>query len=132
MLKEFQNSALMKEILPCLLVKIFHSKKLWMLCNYRIVVSQNYQSTIKICEIIIYEVPSISFPTFFVWTLLLIVHTWNSSPLLSNLLRLQCTYCTVPTTSRRLHRSPLVWAYQWPSSLPLSSPQLSHNGSLWA
>ena len=33
---------------------------------------------------------------FFVWALLLIVHTWNSSPLRSNLLRLQCT-CTVPT-----------------------------------
>ena len=28
---------------------------------------------------------------FFVWAVLLIVHTWNSSPLRSNLLRLQCT-----------------------------------------
>ena len=28
--------------------------------------------------------------------------------------------------------SPLVWACQWPSSQPLSSPQLSHNDSLWA
>ena len=28
------------------------------------------------------------------WALLLIVHTWNSSPLQSNLLRLQCTCCT--------------------------------------
>ena len=27
--------------------------------------------------------------------------------------------------------SPLVWACQWPSSQPLSSPQLSHNDSLW-
>ena len=25
-----------------------------------------------------------------------------------------------------------MWAYQWPSSQPLSSPQLSHNDSLWA
>ena len=72
------------------------------------------------------------FPDFFVWALLLIVHTWNSSPLRSNLLRLQCTCCTVPTTSGRSHRSPLVWACQWPSSQPLSSPQLSHNDSLWA
>ena len=39
-------------------------------------------------------------------------------------------YC--PTTSGRLHGSPLVWACQWPSSEPLSSPQLSHNDSLWA
>ena len=41
--------------------------------------------------IYIYEVPLISFQTFFIWALLLIVHTWNSSPLWSNLLRLQCT-----------------------------------------
>ena len=25
-----------------------------------------------------------------------------------------------------------MWAYQWPSSQPLSSPLLSHNNSLWA
>ena len=72
------------------------------------------------------------FLDFFVWALLLIVHTWNSSPLQSNLLWLQCACCTVPTTSRRPHWSPLVWACQWPSSQPLSSPQLSHNDSLWA
>ena len=77
---------------------------------------------------IAYEVHTIHFQTFFVWALLSIVHTWNSSPLRSNLLRLQCT-CTVPT---RPHRSPLVWAFQWPSSRPLSSLQLSHNDSLWA
>ena len=70
--------------------------------------------------------------TFFVWALLLIVHTWNSSPLRSNLLRLQCTCSTVPTTSARPHGSPLVWACQWPLSQPLSSPQLSHNDSLSA
>ena len=63
------------------------------------------------------------------WALLLIVHTWNSCPLRSNLLRLQCTCSNVPTTSGRLNGSPLC---QWPSSQPLSSPQLSHNNSLWA
>ena len=65
------------------------------------------------------------FPDFFVWALLMIVHTGNSSSLRSNLLRLQCTY-TVPTTSGRPHGSPLGWACQWPSSQPLLSPQLSH------
>ena len=79
-----------------------------------------------------YEVHTISFQTFFVWALLLIVHTWNSSPLRCNLLRLQCTSCTVLTTPGRPHRSPLVWACQWPSSQPLSSPQLSHSDRLWA
>ena len=62
----------------------------------------------------------------------MIVRTWNSGPLPSNLLRLQCSCCTVPTTSGRPHGRPLVWACQWPSSRPLSSPQLSHNDSLWA
>ena len=79
-----------------------------------------------------YKVHTISFQTFFIWALLLIVHSWNSSPLRSNLLQPQCTCCTIPTTSGRPHRSPLVWACQWPSSQPLSSPQLSHNDSLWA
>ena len=74
----------------------------------------------------------ISFQTFFVWALLLIVHTWNSSRLRSILLRLQCTCCTVPITSQTPHGSPLVRACQWPSSEPLSSPQLSHNNKLWA
>ena len=62
----------------------------------------------------------------------MIVRTWNSSPLRSNLLRLQYTCCTIPTTSGRPHGSPLVWACQWPSSQPFSSPQLSYNNSLWA
>ena len=79
----------------------------------------------------IYEVHTISFQTFFVWALLLIVHAWNSSPFRSNLLRLKCACCTIPT-SRRPHWSPLLWVCQWPSSQPLSSPQLSHNDSLWA
>ena len=47
------------------------------------------------------------------------VHTWNSSPLRSNLLQLQCACCTVPTTSGMPHRCPLVWACQWPSSQPV-------------
>ena len=80
----------------------------------------------------IYDEPMISFQTFFIWALLLIVHIWNSCSLRSNLLRLQCTCCTVPTTSARLYGSALVWACQGPSSQPLSSPQLSHNDSLWA
>ena len=54
--------------------------------------------------------------TFFVSSHLLIVHTWDSSPLPSNLLRLQCTCCTVSRTSGRPHGSPLVWACQWLSS----------------
>ena len=65
---------------------------------------------------ITYEVHTISFLTFFVCALLLIVHTGNSSPLRNNLLRLQCTYCTVPTTSGRPHGSPHVWACHGPSS----------------
>ena len=56
---------------------------------------------------------------------------WNSSLLRSNLLWLQCTW-TVPTTSGRPHGSFLVWACQWPLLQPPSSPQLSHNDSLWA
>ena len=79
-----------------------------------------------------YEVHTISFQTFFVLALLLIIHTWNTSPLRSNLLRLKCTCCTVPATSGRPHRNPLVWACQWPSSQPLLSPQLPHNDSLGA
>ena len=63
---------------------------------------------------------------------MLIVHAWNSSPLRSNLLRLQCTCCTVPKSSGRPNESPLLWACQWPSPQTLSPPQLSHNDSLWA
>ena len=72
------------------------------------------------------------FPDFFIWALLLLVHTSNSTPLRNNLLWLQCTCCTIQTTSGRHHGSPLVWACQWPLSQPLTSPQLSHNDSLWA
>ena len=78
------------------------------------------------------EVTVLEVWAMYVWALLLIVHTWNSSPLRSNLRRLQCTCCTVPTTSGTPHRSPLVWACQWPSSQSLSSPQFCHNHSLWA
>ena len=75
-------------------------------------------------QISMYEDHLINFQTFFVWAFLLIAHTWKSSPLRSNLLRLQCTCCTVTTTSGRPHGSLL--------SSPLSSPQFSHNDSLWA
>ena len=37
--------------------------------------------------------------------------------------------CTVPTTSGMPHGSALVWACQWPSSQPLSSPQQVHCSS---
>ena len=45
---------------------------------------------IKVWNSYSYEVLSISFQTFFVWALLLIVHTWNSSPIRSNLLLCEC------------------------------------------
>ena len=50
-----------------------------------------------------YEGHSISLRTFFffVLALLLIIHTWNSSPLQSNLFRLKSTCHTAPTTSVR-------------------------------
>ena len=80
---------------------------------------------------LICEVHTIWLKTFFRMDTSIDSTTWNSSPLRSNLLRQQCTCCTVPTTSARPHGSPLVWACQWPSSQPLSSPQLSHNDSLW-
>ena len=75
---------------------------------------------------------SLSFQTFSVWELLLILHTKTPSPLRSNLLWVQCTSSAVPTTSGRLNGSLLMWACQWPSSQPLSSPQMYHNDSLWA
>ena len=100
-------------------------------CETFIYVLSYYYLVLFFFKSYIYEVHTISFQTFFVWAFLLIVHTWNSSPFRSNLPRLQCICCTVPTTSGRPHGSPLVWACQWPSSQPLSS-QLSHNDSLWA
>ena len=74
----------------------------------------------------------INFQTFFVWALLLIVYTWNSSPIRSNLLL---------AAMHLLYRSNNFWEAPWKSSYvsvsmtssqPLSSPQLSHNDSLWA
>ena len=107
------------------------SKKVFCWCKD---MSSVTSSTIKSTFPIIYIRGSLNrFPDFFfVWALLLIVHTWNFSPLRSNLLWLQFTCCTVPTTSGRPIESPFVWACQWPLSQPLSSPQLSHNDSLWA
>ena len=123
-------------------VKCFHI----LLCNSHNLTSVFCLHTVKcfqvmLCgshnltsDISLHTVTSIikCFQTLFVWALLLIVHTLNSSPLQSNLLQLQCTCRTIPTTSGRPHGSPLVWACQWPSSQSLSSPQLSHNDSLWA
>ena len=87
--------------LNCVLLRHFCHHKFW---NLRCVYMRNVQKVSRL---------------FFVLALLLIVHTWNSSPLRSNLLWLQCTCCTILTTSQRPHGSPLVWAYQWPSSQPL-------------
>ena len=88
--------------------------------------------TPKTQKIVLTRIIKLVFQTFFVWVLLLIVHTWNRSPLGSNLLRQQCTCYTVQTTSERPHQSPLVRASKWPSSQPLSSTQFSHNDSFWA
>ena len=87
-----------------------------------------------LCQILIkYIQGSLNkFHDIFRMALLLIVHTWNSCLLRNNLLRLQSTCFTVPTTSGWPHGSPLLGGCQWPSSQPLSSPQLSHNDSLWA
>ena len=116
----------------CIYIYMFILKYIYIhVCIYIYIYNHVY---ICVCVCVcayIYEDHSISFQTFFVWALLLIVHTWNSSPLRSNLLQLQCT-CTVPTASGWPHGSPLVWACQWPSSQPPSSPQLSYNDSLWA
>ena len=79
-----------------------------------------------------YEAHTISFQTFFVWALLMILYARNLVPFRSNLLRLQSTCRTIPTTSGRPHGSPLAWVCQWHSSQPLSSHLLSHNDSLWA
>ena len=58
------------------------------------------------------------FPDFFVWALLLIVHTWNSSHLRSNRLRLQSTCCTVPKTSgRRLNIVTLLYWLHYSSHI---------------
>ena len=61
---------------------------------------RSYPVSVYYCWL--YEVHKICLQPFFVWTLLFIVHTWNSSPLQSNLLRLQCTCCTVPHLSSSL------------------------------
>ena len=103
----------------------------WVLWHINYCRSFNAKSCLYIYIIYIYEVHTISFQIFFVGALLLILYSWNSSPLRSNILLLQCTCCAVPTPSGRLHGSPLVWACQWPSSHLLSSPQLSHSDSLW-
>ena len=80
-----------------------------------------------------YEVHEISFQTFSLCALLLIVHT-HETLVPFEVISSGCNalVCTVPPTFGRSHRSSLVWVCQWPSSQPLSSPQLSHNDSLWA
>ena len=57
----------------------------------------------------IYEVHTISFQTFFVWALLLIVHTWNTCPFRNNFFRLLCTCCTILTSSERPHEIYQLW-----------------------
>ena len=112
---------------------VLSESSLWDVFFVLTVVLFRSNSSAFFCFVRICEVHTINFQTFFVWALLLIVHTWNPSPIPSNILWLQCTCCTVPTTSWRPHgRSPLVRACQWPLSQPLSSPQLFHNDSLWA
>ena len=69
---------------------------------------KNISITIHQSIMVSYEVHSISFQNFLVWTLLLTVHTKNSSPLQRILLRHQCTCCTVPTTSGKPPGSLLV------------------------
>ena len=83
--------------------------KIWSICTVikflRIITFIQFAFTV--CLLVpkmqnnINEVYTMNFQTFFVWALLLIVHTWNSNPLRSNLLLLQCTRCTIQTTSRR-------------------------------
>ena len=67
----------------------------------------------------------ISFQTFFIWALLLIVPFEVISSGCNALVVVFQQLLEGPTEV-------LVWACQWPSSQPLSSPQLSHNDSLWA
>ena len=61
----------------------------------------------EMVNIYIYEGHTISFQTFFVWALLLRVHTWISTPLRSNLLQLLL---------QLFYRSNNVWKAPWKSS----------------
>ena len=95
--------------------------------------SQNQIKTQSCIFYIYVRGSSNQFPDFFrMRTFIDRKHLKLSSPLRSNLLRVQCTSCTVSTTSGKPQGSSLVWACQWPWSQPLSSHQLSHNDSLWA
>ena len=108
-----------------------YSLAIWKKNSYQSLKEKVFEQNIYIINTILtYEVHIISFQTFFIWTILSIWHTWNSSPLRSNRLRLQCDR-TVPTTSGRPRGSPLVRACQWLSSQSLTSPQLSHNDSFF-
>ena len=131
-----EHTLILNTIKKKISVKIFFAinqfKTMQCFCQWKTILQKNVFIEWPTFFINNYEVHTISFRTFFVWALLLIVHTWNSSPLWSNLLRLQCTCCTIPTTSGRPHGSPLVWARQWPSSQLLPSHQLCHNDSFWA
>ena len=68
-----------------ILADVFHSRQALTIRKLFLYLNED-PCQIQIC---IYEVPSISFQTFFVWALLLIVLTWNSSPL-----RMHLLYCS--------------------------------------
>ena len=91
-------------------VSLYHNSSGWLDLQYALSWDRNpgdFTSVYIYIYIYTYIQGSINkFPDFFVWALLLIVHTWNSISLPSNLLRLQCTWCTIPTTSGRPHGSP--------------------------
>ena len=67
------------------------------------------------------------FPDFFRMGTYMIVHTWNSSALRSNPPPAAIHLLYHSNSFWKAHGSPLVWANQWPSSQPLSSPQFERS-----